>query len=92
MTYTIVAYLVGKLSSYGIKEDDWGIFSLIRFIMGMVMHMSLVDSSRVGLNMMKFVMKHPNRFNAPYFCFWLGLLKFLIVVVIEMCNALYMFY
>jgi hypothetical protein len=60
--------------------------------MGTVMHVSLVDTSRTGLAMMKFSMKHPERLKNPYICFWIGFLKFAIVVFIEVCNCLFMCY
>ena len=41
---------------------------------------------------MKFSMKHPERLKNPYICFWIGFLKFAIVVFIEVCNCLFMCY
>jgi len=58
--------------------------------MGCVMHMSLIDSSRTGLQMMKFSLNHPERINRPYVNFAIGFLKFFIVVCMEVANALYM--
>jgi hypothetical protein len=54
------------------------------------MHVSLIDSSRTGMQMMKFSLNHPDRINRPYINFTIGLLKFLIVVFSELATFFYL--
>jgi hypothetical protein len=58
--------------------------------MGTVMHVSLIDSSRTGLQMMKFSLNHSDRIKSPKVNFLIGLQKFSIVFLMELCNGFYM--
>ena len=92
MIFTIITFLVEQVRNAAPLTEGFISINLVRLIMGTVMHVSLVDTSRTGLAMMKFSMKHPERLKNPYICFWIGFLKFAIVVFIEVCNCLFMCY
>ena len=92
LIFTILSFLIQQLVTTVTTTEDLASTNLVRLIMGTVMHVSLVDTSRTGLAMMKFSMKHSERLQSPYICFWIGFLKFAIVVFIEFCNCLYMCY
>jgi len=60
--------------------------------MSIAMHVAIYNGARVGLDMMKFALNHPHRFNNLVSCFTLGYFKFVIIVQIEICNIYYMLY
>jgi hypothetical protein len=65
---------------------------IARFVMSIAMHVAIYDGARVGLEMMKFPLNHPQRFNNATSCFCLGYFKFNIVIQLEICNIFYMLY
>jgi hypothetical protein len=44
----------------------------------------------MGLDMMKFSLNHPFRFNNWFSCFLLGFMKLLVTLLLEIANALFM--
>ena len=85
----IVYYLIMLLKpdfvdkSINLLEPEIGIS---RFMTGILLHYAMTDYIRLGMEMMKFAMNHPWKFQDPHTAFLCGFMKVLINFIVEMFN------
>lgn len=57
-----------------------------RFICATILHLSCVDEVHAGLEMMKYSVNHPYKFNQPSVAWMSGFLQYLSCLTVEMAN------
>ena len=57
-----------------------------RFICATILHLSCVDEVHAGLEMMKYAVNHPYKFNVPSVAWMSGLLQYMSCLTVEMAN------
>ena len=83
--YYLYFYLKPKFLAefYYITSIEVG---LARFMCGVLLHYSMSDHIRHGLDMMKFSLNHPWKFKDPHTAFFAGFSKAAINIITELLN------
>ena len=69
-----VGFYILSETSVCMPKQSWTF--LCRFISAFLMHLQLLPGISKGLNMMKYVINHPNEFSEPKMAFLMGMLCF----------------
>lgn len=79
---------ISFINTDGAGETSNMIYSTL-ILCVMVLHFSLVSTLRNGVQMMKYVVFHPEDFQNPQYAFFLGICIVVVIVFIEVTNILF---
>ena len=61
-----------------------------RFVCSIMMHLQVVSDEQQGMNLMKYMVNHPEEFSAPRLAFVVGFLQFFVGFMTELCCIIFL--
>jgi hypothetical protein len=86
----LTVFLFNQIEHSPKVENVLGELDLIRFFMGIVLHITIMKGVMIGMNMMKFPLSHPFRFRQWRTIYLLGFFKVVIFLMIEVTSTMFM--